>query len=79
MARSIQTDIASISEAAISQLAQAVVGARYTTPTGKVIELDTDQHLRVLQWAAQQREKRARILESPDDLNLQPTRRNDAA
>lgn len=67
-------DLAKTSEEAIEQLAQAVRGARYVTPSGKVIDLDTDQHLRVLQWAAQQRERKPRILDTPDDLDLKPTR-----
>ena len=68
-----KTDIGLMAEEALDQLSQAVHGGQYKTPSGKVMPLDTDQHIRVLTWAAQQRERKPKILDTPDDLQVKTT------
>jgi hypothetical protein len=69
-----KVDVAAMAESALDQLAQVVAKGFFQTPAGKAVTLDQDQHVRVLQWAAMQRERKPKILDSPDDLDLKPTR-----
>lgn len=70
-----RAQMSEIAERSVNLIDEATRTGQMRLPNGRIVTLDVEALVRLIQWAATQRDRKPKFLESPEDIDLKETRR----